>query len=129
MQAYHRKRSLRNLSNMSAFRHRSGVKQNGLRTSAEKTALFQLEEHDLLRGFLRNLPWQDGSGIDINKLREAFFAIFGSQTEKVSDKLVARALVACGFRGILNKGIKNYTWWAYSFGGNESRWRFVLTYP
>ena len=42
---------------------------------------------------------------------------------------MARALVACGFRGILNKGIKNYTWWAYSFGGNESRWRFVLTYP
>ena len=99
---------------------------------AEKTALFRLEEHDLLRGFLRNLPWQVGSGIDINKLCEAFFAIFGSpwqqETEKVSDKLVARALVACGFRGILNKGIKNYTWWAYSFGGNEARWRFVLTY-
>ena len=99
---------------------------------AEKTALFRLEEHDLLRGFLRNLPWQDGSGINMPRLCEAFFEVFGSpwqqETEKVSDKLVARALVACGFRGILNKGIKNYTWWAYSFGGNEARWRFVLTY-
>lgn len=115
--------------NMSAFRHEVEKAKWICAHPAEKTALFQLEEHDLLRGFLRNLPWQDGSGIDINKLRDAFFAIFGSQTEKVSDKLVARALVACGFRGILNKGIKNYTWWAYSFGGNESRWRFVLTYP
>lgn len=119
--------------NMSAFRHEVEKAKWICAHSAEKTALFQLEEHDLLRGFLRNLPWQVGSGIDINKLCEAFFAIFGSpwqqETEKVSDKLVARALVACGFRGILNKGIKNYTWWAYSFGGNESRWRFVLTYP
>lgn len=115
--------------NVSAFHHEVEKAKWICAHPAEKTALFRLEEHDLLRGFLRNLPWQDGSGIDINKLREAFFAIFGSQTEKVSDKLVARALVACGFRGILNKGIKNYTWWAYSFGGNESRWRFVLTYP
>ena len=114
---------------MSAFRHEVEKAKWICEHPVEKAALFRLEEHDLLRGFLRNLPWQDGSGIDINKLCEAFFAIFGSQTEKVSDKLVARALVACGFRGILNKGIKNYTWWAYSFGGNESRWRFVLTYP
>ena len=118
---------------MSAFRHEVEKAKWICEHPVEKAALFRLEEHDLLRGFLRNLPWQVGSGIDINKLCEAFFAIFGSpwqqETEKVSDKLVARALVACGFRGILNKGIKNYTWWAYSFGGNESRWRFVLTYP
>lgn len=118
---------------MSAFRHEVEKAKWICEHPVEKAALFRLEEHDLLRGFLRNLPWQDGSGIDINKLCEAFFAIFGSpwlkETEKPSDKLVARALVACGFRGILNKGIKNYTWWAYSFGGNESRWRFVLTYP
>ena len=119
--------------NMSAFRHEVEKAKWICAHSAEKTALFQLEEHDLLRGFLRNLPWQDGSGINMPRLCEAFFAVFGSpwqqETEKVSDKLVARALVACGFQGILNKGIKNYTWWAYSFGGNESRWRFVLTYP
>lgn len=119
--------------NMSAFHHEVEKAKWICAHSAEKTALFQLEEHDLLRGFLRNLPWQDGSGINMPRLCEAFFAVFGSpwqqETEKVSDKLVARALVACGFQGILNKGIKNYTWWAYSFGGNESRWRFVLTYP
>lgn len=119
--------------NMSAFRHEVEKAKWICAHPAEKTALFQLEEHDLLRGFLRNLPWQDSSGINIRRLREAFFEVFGSprqqETEKPSDKLVARALVACGFRGILNKGIKNYTWWAYSFGGNESRWRFVLTYP
>ena len=115
--------------NMSAFRHEVEKAKWICAHPAEKTALFQLEEHDLLRGFLRNLPWQDGSGINMTRLCKAFFEVFGSQTEKVSDKLVARALVACGFRGILNKGIKNYTWWAYSFGGNESRWRFVLTYP
>ena len=119
--------------NMSAFRHEVEKAKWICAHPAEKTALFQLEEHDLLRGFLRNLPWQDSSGINMRRLREAFFEVFGSprqqETEKPSDKLVARALVACGFRGILNKGIKNYTWWAYSFGGNESRWRFVLTYP
>lgn len=119
--------------NMSAFHHEVEKAKWICAHSAEKTALFQLEEHDLLRGFLRNLPWQDGSGINMPRLCEAFFAVFGSpwqqETEKVSDKLVARALVACGFQGILNKGIKNYTWCAYSFGGNESRWRFVLTYP
>ena len=119
--------------NMSAFRHEVEKAKWICAHPAEKTALFQLEEHDLLRGFLRNLPWQDSSGINIRRLREAFFEVFGSprqqETEKPSDKLVARALVACGFQGILNKGIKNYTWWAYSFGGNESRWRFVLTYP
>ncbi len=118
--------------NMSAFRHEVEKAKWICAHPAEKIELFRLEEHDLLRGFLRNLPWQVDSGIDINKLCEDFFAIFGSpwlkETEKPSDKLVARALVACGFRGILNKGIKNYTWWAYSFGGNESRWRFVLTY-
>lgn len=118
---------------MSAFRHEVEKAKWICAHPAEKTALFQLEEHDLLRGFLRNLPWQDSSGINMRRLREAFFEVFGSprqqETEKPSDKLVARALVACGFRGILNKGIKNYTWWAYSFGGNESRWRFVLTYP
>ena len=119
--------------NMSAFHHEVEKAKWICAHPAEKTALFRLEEHDLLRGFLRNLPWQDGSGINMPRLCEAFFAVFGSpwqqETEKVSDKLVARALVACGFQGILNKGIKNYTWWAYSFGGNESRWRFVLTYP
>lgn len=119
--------------NLSAFHHEVEKAKWICAHLAEKTALFRLEEHDLLRGFLRNLPWQDGSGINMPRLCETFFAIFGSpwqqETEKVSDKLVARALVACGFRGILNKGIKNYTWWAYSFGGNESRWRFVLTYP
>jgi len=118
--------------NMSAFHHEVEKAKWICAHSAEKTALFQLEEHDLLRGFLRNLPWQDGSGIDINKLCEAFFAIFGSpwqqETEKVSDKLVARALVACGFQGILNRGIRKYTWWAYCFGGDEPHWRFVLTY-
>ena len=102
--------------NMSAFRHEVEKAKWICAHPAEKTALFQLEEHDLLRGFLRNLPWQDSSGINIRRLREAFFEVFGSprqqETEKPSDKLVARALVACGFRGILNKGIKNYTWWA-----------------
>ena len=66
------------------------------------------------------------------RLCEAFFEVFGSpwlkETEKPSDKLVARALVACGFQGILNKGIRKYTWWAYCFGGDEPHWRFVLTY-
>jgi hypothetical protein len=118
--------------NVSAFRHEVEKAKWICAHSAEKTALFRLEEHDLLRGFLRNLPWQVGSGIDINKLCEAFFAIFGSpwqqETEKVSDKLVARALVACGFQGILNRGIRKYTWWAYCFGGDEPHWRFVLTY-
>ena len=118
--------------NMSAFRHEVEKAKWICAHPAEKTALFRLEEHDLLRGFLRNLPWQVGSGIDINKLCEAFFAIFGSpwqqETEKVSDKLVARALVACGFQGILNRGIRKYTWWAYCFGGDEPHWRFVLTY-
>lgn len=118
--------------NMSAFRHEVEKAKWICAHPAEKTALFQLEEHDLLRGFLRNLPWQVGSGIDINKLCEAFFAIFGSpwlkETEKPSDKLVARALVACGFQGILNRGIRKYTWWAYCFGGDEPHWRFVLTY-
>lgn len=118
--------------NMSAFRHEVEKAKWICAHPAEKTALFQLEEHDLLRGFLRNLPWQDSSGINIRRLREAFFAIFGSpwqqETEKVSDKLVARALVACGFQGILNRGIRKYTWWAYCFGGDEPHWRFVLTY-
>lgn len=125
---------------VSAFRHEVEKAKWICAHPAEKTALFWLEEHNLLRGFLRNLPWQDGSGINMTRLCKAFFEVFGSpcqqetekvsdKTEKPSDKLVARALVACGFRGILNKGIKNYTWWAYSFGGNESRWRFVLTYP
>ena len=66
-----------------------------LRTSGGEDCTFRLEEHDLLRGFLRNLPWQDSSGINMPRLCEAFFAIFGSpwqqETEKVSDKLVARA--------------------------------------
>ena len=119
--------------NVSAFHHEVEKAKWICAHPAEKTALFQLEEHDLLRGFLRNLPWQDSSGINMTRLCEAFFTVFGSpwqqETEKVSDKLVARALVACGFQGILNKGINHYTWWAYSFGGNESRWRFVLTYP
>lgn len=119
--------------NVSAFHHEVEKAKWICAHPAEKIELFQLEEHDLLRGFLRNLPWQDSSGINMSQLCEAFFAVFGSpwqqETEKVSDKLVARALVACGFRGILNKGINNYTWWAYSFGGNEARWRFVLTYP
>ena len=119
--------------NMSAFRHEVEKAKWICAHPADKTELFQLEEHDLLRGFLRNLPWQDSSGINMRRLREAFFEVFGSpwqqETEKPSDKLVARALVACGFQGILNKGINNYTWWAYSFGGNEARWRFVLTYP
>ena len=118
--------------NMSAFRHEVEKAKWICAHPAEKAALFRLEEHDLLRGFLRNLPWQVGLGIDINKLCEAFFAIFGSpwqqETEKVSDKLVARALVACGFQGILNRGIRKYTWWAYCFGGDEPHWRFVLTY-
>lgn len=125
---------------VSAFRHEVEKAKWICAHPAEKTALFWLEEHDLLRGFLRNLPWQDGSGINMTRLCKAFFEVFGSpcqqetekvsdKTEKPSDKLVARALVACGFRGILNIGINNYTWWAYSFGGNESRWRFVLTYP
>lgn len=118
--------------NMSAFRHEVEKAKWICAHPAEKTALFQLEEHDLLRGFLRNLPWQDSSGINMRRLREAFFEVFGSprqqETEKPSDKLVARALVACGFRGILNKGINNYTWWAYCFGGDEPHWRFVLTY-
>ena len=118
--------------NVSAFHHEVEKAKWICAHPAEKTALFRLEEHDLLRGFLRNLPWQVGSGIDINKLCEAFFAIFGSpwqqETEKVSDKLVARALVACGFQGILNRGIRKYTWWAYCFGGDEPHWRFVLTY-
>ena len=118
--------------NMSAFRHEVEKAKWICEHPVEKAALFRLEEHDLLRGFLRNLPWQVGSGIDINKLCEAFFAIFGSpwqqETEKVSDKLVARALVACGFQGILNRGIRKYTWWAYCFGGDEPHWRFVLTY-
>lgn len=117
---------------MSAFRHEVEKAKWICEHPVEKAALFRLEEHDLLRGFLRNLPWQVGSGIDINKLCEAFFAIFGSpwqqETEKVSDKLVARALVACGFQGILNRGIRKYTWWAYCFGGDEPHWRFVLTY-
>ena len=117
---------------MSAFRHEVEKAKWIYEHPVEKAALFRLEEHDLLRGFLRNLPWQVGSGIDINKLCEAFFAIFGSpwqqETEKVSDKLVARALVACGFQGILNRGIRKYTWWAYCFGGDEPHWRFVLTY-
>lgn len=118
--------------NVSAFHHEVEKAKWICAHPAEKAALFRLEEHDLLRGFLRNLPWQVGSGIDINKLCEAFFAIFGSpwqqETEKVSDKLVARALVACGFQGILNRGIRKYTWWAYCFGGDEPHWRFVLTY-
>ena len=118
--------------NVSAFRHEVEKAKWICEHPVEKAALFRLEEHDLLRGFLRNLPWQVGSGIDINKLCEAFFAIFGSpwqqETEKVSDKLVARALVACGFQGILNRGIRKYTWWAYCFGGDEPHWRFVLTY-
>lgn len=118
--------------NVSAFHHEVEKAKWICEHPVEKAALFRLEEHDLLRGFLRNLPWQDGSGIDINKLCEAFFAIFGSpwqqETEKVSDKLVARALVACGFQGILNRGIRKYTWWAYCFGGDEPHWRFVLTY-
>lgn len=125
---------------VSAFRHEVEKAKWICAHPAEKTALFWLEEHDLLRGFLRNLPWQDGSGINMTRLCKAFFEVFGSpcqqetekvsdKTEKPSDKLVARALVACGFRGILNIGINNYTWWAYSFGGNEARWRFVLTYP
>lgn len=117
---------------MSAFRHEVEKAKWICEHPVEKAALFRLEEHDLLRGFLRNLPWQVGSGIDINKLCEAFFAIFGSpwlkETEKPSDKLVARALVACGFQGILNRGIRKYTWWAYCFGGDEPHWRFVLTY-
>ena len=117
---------------MSAFRHEVEKAKWICEHPVEKAALFRLEEHDLLRGFLRNLPWQVGLGIDINKLCEAFFAIFGSpwqqETEKVSDKLVARALVACGFQGILNRGIRKYTWWAYCFGGDEPHWRFVLTY-
>ena len=117
---------------VSAFRHEVEKAKWICAHPAEKTALFQLEEHDLLRGFLRNLPWQVGSGIDINKLCEAFFEVFGSpwlkETEKPSDKLVARALVACGFQGILNRGIRKYTWWAYCFGGDEPHWRFVLTY-
>lgn len=118
--------------NVSAFHHEVEKAKWICAHPAEKTELFRLEEHDLLRGFLRNLPWQVGSGIDINKLCEAFFAIFGSpwlkETEKPSDKLVARALVACGFQGILNRGIRKYTWWAYCFGGDEPHWRFVLTY-
>ena len=118
--------------NVSAFHHEVEKAKWICAHPAEKTELFRLEEHGLLRGFLRNLPWQVGSGIDINKLCEAFFAIFGSpwlkETEKPSDKLVARALVACGFQGILNRGIRKYTWWAYCFGGDEPHWRFVLTY-
>lgn len=118
--------------NMSAFHHEVEKAKWICAHPAEKTALFRLEEHDLLRGFLRNLPWQDGSGINMPRLCEAFFAVFGSpwqqETEKVSDKLVARALVACGFQGILNRGIRKYTWWAYCFGGDEPHWRFVLTY-
>lgn len=118
--------------NVSAFRHEVEKAKWICAHPAEKTALFRLEEHDLLRGFLRNLPWQDGSGINMPRLCEVFFEVFGSPwlkvTEKPSDKLVARALVACGFRGILNKGINNYTWWAYCFGGDEPHWRFVLTY-
>lgn len=118
--------------NLSAFHHEVEKAKWICAHLAEKTALFRLEEHDLLRGFLRNLPWQDGSGINMPRLCEAFFAIFGSpwqqETEKVSDKLVARALVACGFQGILNRGIRKYTWWAYCFGGDEPHWRFVLTY-
>ena len=118
--------------NVSAFRHEVEKAKWICAHSAEKTALFRLEEHDLLRGFLRNLPWQDSSGINMPRLCEAFFEVFGSpwqkETEKPSDKLVARALVACGFRGILNRGIRKYTWWAYCFGGDEPHWRFVLTY-
>lgn len=118
--------------NMSAFRHEVEKAKWICAHPAEKTALFQLEEHDLLRGFLRNLPWQDSSGINMRRLREAFFEVFGSprqqETEKPSDKLVARALVACGFQGVLNRGIRKYTWWAYCFGGDEPHWRFVLTY-
>jgi len=118
--------------NVSAFRHEVEKAKWICAHSAENTALFRLEEHDLLRGFLRNLPWQDDSVINMPRLCEAFFAIFGSpwqqETEKVSDKLVARALVACGFQGILNRGIRKYTWWAYCFGGDEPHWRFVLTY-
>lgn len=118
--------------NLSAFHHEVEKAKWICAHPAEKTALFRLEEHDLLRGFLRNLPWQDGSGINMPRLCETFFAIFGSpwqqETEKVSDKLVARALVACGFQGILNRGIRKYTWWAYCFGGDEPHWRFVLTY-
>mgnify|MGYP001737056966 FL=1 len=118
--------------NLSAFHHEVEKAKWICAHLAEKTALFRLEEHDLLRGFLRNLPWQDGSGINMPRLCETFFAIFGSpwqqETEKVSDKLVARALVACGFQGILNRGIRKYTWWAYCFGGDEPHWRFVLTY-
>lgn len=118
--------------NVSAFRHEVEKAKWICAHSAEKTALFRLEEHDLLRGFLRNLPWQDSSGINMPRLCEAFFEVFGSpwqkETEKPSDKLVARALVACGFQGILNKGINHYTWWAYCFGGDEPHWRFVLTY-
>lgn len=126
--------------NVSAFHHEVEKAKWICAHPAENIELFQLEEHDLLRGFLRNLPWQDGSGINMTRLCKTFFEVFGSprqqetekvsdKTEKPSDKLVARALVACGFQGILNKGINNYTWWAYSFGGNEARWRFVLTYP
>jgi len=118
--------------NVSAFRHEVEKAKWICAHSAENTALFRLEEHDLLRGFLRNLPWQDDSVINMPRLCEAFFAVFGSpwqkETEKPSDKLVARALVACGFQGILNKGINDYTWWAYCFGGDEPHWRFVLTY-
>lgn len=118
--------------NLSAFRHEVEKAKWICAHSAEKTALFRLEEHDLLRGFLRNLPWQDDSVINMPRLCEAFFEVFGSpwlkETEKPSDKLVARALVACGFQGILNKGIRKYTWWAYCFGGDEPHWRFVLTY-
>lgn len=118
--------------NVSAFHHEVEKAKWICAHSAEKAALFRLEEHDLLRGFLRNLPWQDSSGINMPRLCEAFFEVFGSpwqkETEKPSDKLVARALVACGFQGILNRGIRKYTWWAYCFGGDEPHWRFVLTY-
>ncbi len=118
--------------NVSAFHHEVEKAKWICAHPAEKTELFRLEEHDLLRGFLRNLPWQDSSGINMPRLCEAFFEVFGSpwlkETEKPSDKLVARALVACGFQGILNRGIRKYTWWAYCFGGDEPHWRFVLTY-
>ena len=118
--------------NVSAFHHEVEKAKWICAHPAEKTELFRLEEHDLLRGFLRNLPWQDRSGINMPRLCEAFFEVFGSpwlkETEKPSDKLVARALVACGFQGILNRGIRKYTWWAYCFGGDEPHWRFVLTY-
>ena len=68
--------------NVSAFHHEVEKAKWICAHSAEKAALFRLEEHDLLRGFLRNLPWQDSSGINMPRLCEAFFEVFGSPWQK-----------------------------------------------